>query len=1051
MKGMNPFMSIPLCLTLLATGSCAEALRTPPADEPVDMFIESCSLGCSDGGDGTVVFCSLINTFQNGDIALRFSQPIDPASIDASTFQIVEAATGIPPEGQVMLNPLDERGLLYRPGLTFDASGVPVYGLRPGAAYRLRVHGMRQGDAGPFLRSRSGAPNQSRLDCTIVTDQGILDLVTGPPTVEVFADVVTAWDAQGEPSQVESARRVPRFARDLVDVHRASPLRFVFGELMNPGTLAINSSGQAPFVRVEVDGDGLLATAHDRSLVPGHFQVEIDLEGLSTELTFWPTFGYPSAGPRDMAPGAGATRFVLLTIPPGVTDLAGNAIEFEGGGGRLAFTQERLDFETRRLPSDGGVDFEHDTGDPEGWADAWRTGAEWGAGLLRPGIGGGSGRLGELIVRAGQVLTLDTDHQAFPLAERALDVCGNRDLAGQYPGEGDAQVIVSDGVFEFAALRIESGARLVLRGRQPARLLVSGPLVVHQGGIVDLSGESPEGHDSSIALPEQGLDVRRIGGAFVPLEVAAARGRAGPGAGDGGYGGDRHDFGPAPEMLDPASFDLDSDARDLTGFPVDGYGRRGQGVGGEGEIGGGGGGARASVSYPTTPSTLPEMSGSSVAFNIMLLEGDDVCLARQLGGAGAGGGYATPGTAGRSSAEPSHSDYPIGGPNGAAPTPGGQVTPGFLGPPGDDSAVRQLGGAQHEFLRGGAGGGGGGTHCYQTRASGLDGPGSNACIGIGSPFVEWHDHSGAPGGGGGGACTLTSGVSIRIDGEIDASGGAGGSYAFASAGRFALPGGGGAGGGVRLQSRTVALGGGAGHIDVHGGAGGEFLGGSGVRGGAGGTGLVRVEDLVGQLDRHLLALAISPFDALDDSLQWLSVGAGAWAPEPGLPEPMSAATSCWIHPEGLFYTLVFEDDRGQAPGTQGWNMELEWSNAAGVERVPYRGANPWYPTSIEEALGNVVGEGTAGGGSPVAVRFQGARAAGVGDRLCERALDGANSAAQEGTATPWVSHPSELNAFEPRPDMLRFMVIFDPTAPAWEADGRSLHGVTGLWVGARPE
>ena len=64
---------------------------------------------------------------------------------------------------------------------------------------------------------------------------------------------------------------------------------------------------------------------------------------------------------------------------------------------------------------------------------------------------------------------------------------------------------------------------------------------------------------------------------LIAVAVAAARGRGGPGGGDGGFGGDRHDFGPHPALLDLA--DGDSDARDLSGFPVQPAGRPGAGIG----------------------------------------------------------------------------------------------------------------------------------------------------------------------------------------------------------------------------------------------------------------------------------------------------------------------------------------------------------------------------------------------------------------------------------------------------------------------------------------
>ena len=1046
----------PALALALSLSACVDALA--PGDRASPMFLDSCSLACTRGDEGVAVFCSTVNTHQNRDITLRFSQPIDPASVDREAFRIVEASTGVAPAGQLAISPLDDRSLVFRPALTFDEVGAPSFGLREGVAYRLSLAGELQGDPGPYVRSRAGAANRTRMDCTIVADQGVLDLVPGPPSVEVFAEVVTAWDGDGNPLAIEAGRRLTRDPADLSDVHRASPLRFVFRDLMNPATLARNTSGEAPFVRVEIDADGRLETGDDRAAVAGRFEVRVDVDALVTELFFHPDPGYPTAG--DRSDGDGLPRCVVVTVPDAVTDLVGHPLPVENGGGQLAFVPERFELAELRVPGPDGVRFQRRPGEALSYADPWRTGADWGDGRLRPGTGGGSGRLGELVVRSGETIVLDTDRQTFPIAGRAGDVLGGRG-AGVGPSAGT--LVVEGGRFELAALRVEADGRLVLRGSRPARVQVSGPIVVHHGGRIDLAGGTPPPHDSSTTHPELGIDVRRIGGAFEPVDVATVPGEAGPGGGRGGFGGDRHDFGPGSPML--ALHDANSDARDLAGVVADPRGRAGEGVGGRGS-GGGAGGARAPVTYPATGSTLEAESGSSVGFDVVSRSGDDVCFARQLGGSGGGGAHATDGAPGSAVPHAPLTDYPVGGSNVGPASAGGRAPLWELGAPGADTPARRLAGRDDRLLRGGGGGGGGGSHCYATRASGLDGDATHACIGTASSFVEWHDHSGAPGGGGGGACKLTSGASAQIHGVVDARGGDGGRAGGGAHGGFGLPGGGGAGGGVRLRAPRVELGSSPGRIDVSGGEGGSFLPGEpGVRGGAGGVGLVRIEDSVGQLERLALARAVLPYEPADDSLGWLSLGPGAWVGDPAPPGCRSAATSCWMRPEGLFYALDFLEDRGGGPEEQGWNMELEWRVGGELVRVPYRGENPWYPRPLDEVLGNDVGD-ARGGGSPVAVRFQGARATGPGTRFCGRPLDGAGRAVLEGSVTPWVAHPAELDVFRPRPDMIRFTVVFDPSAPGFR-DGpwpepaagrpgagreeRALEAVTGLWIAAHPD
>ena len=571
--------------------SCSQLVGDTHAVD--EMYIESCSLGCSTGDGPFGVSCVLVNTEPNRDIALRFSEPLDPLSINRDAFRVVEAGTGISPAGQLIVDPRDAHRLLFRPALTFDGAGGAVFGLRGNVPYRISVAGELQGDPGPYLRSQTGAPNRSRMDCTIIPDQGALDYVPGPPTLQVFADVATAWNAAGEPIQFQEGVLLTRNPGDVTNVYRRSPLRFVFADVMSPAKLANNNTGLAPLVRVEVDGDGLLGTTADRSLVPGRYDVSVDLVSLTTELIFTPSTGFPSSG------GGSLPRAIVVTVPEAVTDLLGEPLVRENGGGQLAFTAEEIEFTEQLLPGSEGVTFAYPAGDPESWNDPRRTGALWGEGRLAPGFGGGSGRLGELTVRAGETLQLNTDSQVFPLEERAADVLGNGGDSG--PSGMPHATLVTDGVFELASLEIEAGGRLLVRGNRAARLLVSGPVTVHSGGLLDIAGTTPSSHDGTIALPELGIDVRRMAGEFTATEVATAFGSGGPGGGDGGFGGDRHDFGPFPEML---SLGGGSDARDLTGFPVRPNGRFGQGVG-RGPIGGGAGGRRVSHAYPERPSTIP--------------------------------------------------------------------------------------------------------------------------------------------------------------------------------------------------------------------------------------------------------------------------------------------------------------------------------------------------------------------------------------------------------------------------------------------------------------
>jgi len=127
-----------------------------------DLFVTSCSLGCTNGQGGQQVFCSIVNTFRNQEIAVEFTEPIDIFSVNASSFRVVDIENGTSPDGEFFQDPVSPRRLIFRPALTFDNLGNPVYGFEPNRAYQITIPGQDQGDNPPFVTSVSGRVNRSR-------------------------------------------------------------------------------------------------------------------------------------------------------------------------------------------------------------------------------------------------------------------------------------------------------------------------------------------------------------------------------------------------------------------------------------------------------------------------------------------------------------------------------------------------------------------------------------------------------------------------------------------------------------------------------------------------------------------------------------------------------------------------------------------------------------------------------------------------------------------------------------------------------------------------
>ena len=374
-------------------------------------------------------------------------------------------------------------------------------------------------------------------------------------------------------------------------------------------------------------------------------------------------------------------------------------------------------------------------------------------------------------------------------------------------------------------------------------------------------------------------------------------------------------------------------------------------------------------------------------------------------------------------------------------------------------------------LRGGAGGGGGGLSLFGCLSASLSPP----CSGGGVNLTNYEDNSACAGGGGGGAVLLVSGQVLTLGGQILANGGDGGSGAVSA--QFnqtrASPGGGGSGGAVKMQAKTLNIVPVPARININGGAGGQtdmcdFAAVCNSKGGNGGYGLVRLEDTSGTLTRPLLSPFITPYDpnhvnpvtGLVESEQLLSVG--PWPTPRFRPDSYTSSVSCWMQPLGNFFQLDFIADDLSNPDpnlhTFGWNMEVLYNSGSGQHSYKYRGPDssagyPFPSGDFESNIGNKLNHGApAGTGSYFAVRFQGAKALGsVAGNPCDVTLSGIGNQIAPGSLTPWVRQPSDLNNFSPRPNMIRFCVVFDTSLVTPASIPLFIKGVTNLKISVQPD
>ena len=656
---------------------------------------------------------------------------------------------------------------------------------------------------------------------------------------------------------------------------------------------------------------------------------------------------------------------------------------------------------------EGGEDFFDTT-----QMDEARSGGLWGGGVLEPGFGGGSGRMGDLVVTvAGSPFVLDTDSIDF----QSFDVL--QEGPGAFPpSETAPTVTATGGVFEFSTLTVENGATLQVAGSNPARIFVRGRALIQ--GLVTATGAAPASNDT--------LD----GGHLSNDLTGGLAGGGGAGGGDGGRGADRFDNTGTTLLFLPGP----GNGQPNPGAVVDGF--EGQGLGGADPVlalGGGEGG----VHWPTTtPFGLTDFGD---------FQPNDLCQGDQVANPGAGGGYATNG--GESNAAwPNPAINDPGGVNMSPPTDALGGDPVAIG---ITAEVKELS-PEKGHLRGGSGGGGGGAHVHLTRTNG---PLVDCLAGAINFYVS---HSGAGGGGGGGAIQVQAGSEVRVTGTLDLSGGDGGNSAVGALpdelDTQAAPGGGGSGGALLAQARQVILSSAATSIDITGGTGGLGVGGS--LGGDGGAGVVRVETEFAA-DPALLAAKIVPYDTAPGSptggaTSDVILSVDSWTADADGPGTRSGSQSCWLRPPGFFFQVTFPEDDLTDPlnPVLGWDMEISTPVAPDTP-FSYRDANdPDNPFggSAESLFGSDLGGVNP---APVLVRFQGARLDGSLEDLCDAKLDTEGGAIQSDSLTTWVRHPSELNTYwetvfplDPqevearRPNVIRYMILFDRSSPDWPAFGR---------------
>ncbi|HKX46455.1 MAG TPA: hypothetical protein VJP77_07115, partial [Planctomycetota bacterium] len=478
-----------LLAALLAGGAlaaCGGSETTVGLGGTTDFTVASCALGCNQPGPTGKLKCEAAQIKVNQEIWAEFTQAVDPGSVSKTTFKVTNTLTGKTPTGTYVVDPNNPRRVIFKPSLSFDSNGNPKFGLDEGGNYEIDIPGSETG-AGPYIRSTTGEPNGTGVQCFVIAT-GKSDAVPGPPNVRVFVD----------PLGVE--------IENLTDpVELDSSFRFEFDDLMNAATLVNPSTGKSGTLQVALDLDGNTQDPSDQLEIPGSFTITFNETVKTTTVVFTPVAGFPSSGSLG-------ERRVVVTLPPTITDVADNPLD---NAGTFVVTTESVAQVVGSLEEDFVTD---------DLIDDSRTGTNLtvvgNIGLVSASNGGGSGRLGDLLVSSGQTVTLVTDGTTIgdldapkfgppqPVPPELIDpeepdeflafLIDNYDPDVDTPGS--QVIVVTDGVFEFANVIVRGTLRFV--GANPPRLFARGTFEID--GAIDVAGVAAAGHSSEKPLGSAG-------------------------------------------------------------------------------------------------------------------------------------------------------------------------------------------------------------------------------------------------------------------------------------------------------------------------------------------------------------------------------------------------------------------------------------------------------------------------------------------------------------------------------------------------------------------
>lgn len=412
--------SLPLLFTgLFALAACSSGGSDNTAEVRIRCLngqafcIIGCDLGCSQTG------CAVSEIAENQKLRFKFSDRVDPASVNSASISI-RTASGVAPDGDFAGDFLVGGSEVTFVPRVRTVQGVSTFGFLRNESYIITLAGGKSGNQG--VRSLAGDALAQEFTCTVRATLGIQDENQLPPEVELVA-----------PTNLAAIPLSPTFVlrfSELIDttalqssLGEASPIRVVVRKTLSPGECDRDDEG------VALEGLPQLTTevVNGQEVTVVTFQPPVQLPGRACCIV------YVSSDLRDLSGRAASpAQFEMFTV-----DTPSQPIQINESFANAAGQDP--------LPS-GGI---------------WNQGAV-------PGLLGGDGKHGSFKPSLGVPLGAGE----FEWNVNQFTIPGSQTTSG-------VPELITDGKFYFTDFILPAGQTIKFLGTVAPQIYVRGKVEIH--------------------------------------------------------------------------------------------------------------------------------------------------------------------------------------------------------------------------------------------------------------------------------------------------------------------------------------------------------------------------------------------------------------------------------------------------------------------------------------------------------------------------------------------------------------------------------------------